>query len=199
MGSFTVIQLLLSRACFREVAHLLVVSYDDAFSLKLWRSLHRNALVSWMNPYFLVLIQLIRHLRLTHVVVLDVYCVAQISNLRCILKVIWHCHLGRDGRLALDTLNDFPLWLLVAAHAVESLRDGRVHPLIAHLLKSTLLRPRCILKRVLLSPKLLLLNYLIVAIINKARDNVIILVAIIILINARGRALQVTLIRHHVV
>ena len=190
---------MLSHVCFREVTHLLIVSYDDAFSLKLWRSLHRNALISWMNPYFLVLMQLIRHLRLTHIVIFDVYCVAQISNLRCILKVIWHRHLGWDGRLTLDALDDFPLRLLVAAHAVESLGNGRIHALVAHLLESTLLRPRRILKRVLLSPKLLLLYYLVVAIIYEARNDVVILVTIVVLVDARRRTLQMSLVWYNVV
>lgn len=78
--------------------------------------------------------QLIGHLRLSHIVILDIDGVAEISNLRCILKVIWHRHLGWNGRLALDALDDLPLRLLVAAHAIESLGNGRVHALITHLL-----------------------------------------------------------------
>jgi hypothetical protein len=78
--------------------------------------------------------QLIGHLRLTHIVILNIYCIAQISNLRCILKVIWHSHLRWNGWLALHALNDFPLLLLVTTHTIESLGDGRVHALIAHLL-----------------------------------------------------------------
>jgi len=87
-----------------------------------------------MNPYFLALMQLISHLRLSHIVILNVNRVTQISNLRGVLKVIWHCHLSWNGRLALYALDDFPLLLLVATHAIESLGNRRVHALIAHLL-----------------------------------------------------------------
>lgn len=151
-----------------------------------------------MDSYFLILMQLIAHLRLSHIVILDIDGVAEISNLTCILKMIRHRHLRRDGRLALHALYDFPLGLLVAAHAVEGLGDRRIHALVAHLLQRTLLRPRRILKRVLLGPKLLLLNEFI-AIVYQTRDHVVILVSVVVLVYGCRRTVDMLCIWYHVV
>lgn len=60
--------------------------------------------------------------------------------------------------------------LFILVQVVERFRDRWIHPFVAHLLEGTLLRPGGILKRVLLGPKLFLMNQLL-TVFDEARQQ----------------------------
>lgn len=130
---------------------MLVVRDDDSFCLEFGSSFHGNALIWSLDLQFLGRIDLGVDLGLDVGFVID--CVAQVAHLISMLKMVWHRHLSWNGLLTVGALYQA---LLVLIDVIECLGDRRVHPLISHLLQSTLLGPRRILKGVLLCPKLLL-------------------------------------------
>lgn len=91
-----------------------------------------------------------------------------------------HRHLGRYRGVAFDAFDDFPLCLLATCDVVESFCHRRVHALVTHLLQSSLLRTRGILKRVLLRPELLLLDQ-IVTVLNQTDNDVVVTSSVVIL------------------
>lgn len=140
-----VVELLGGHAGFAKVADLLVVSDNDAFGFEFRRSLHGNVGTRRIHSDLLVRQQLSRGLS-RHAVVFYVDGIAEVANLGRILQVVRHCHLGRNGRLALNTFDNFAFRLLAARDIVKSLGHGWIHALVTHLLQSSLLRPRRILK-----------------------------------------------------
>lgn len=138
------IQLLRGWIWLRVVADLLVVRDNDSFGLEFRSAFYGYALVIMLDSVdfqLLIWIDLGACLRLN--VRFAVYCAPQVPELvrrRLLQMIAWHRHLGlglHNGLLVLNAINRVDS-LVLLVQVIERFRIWWIHPLVAHLLQSTL-------------------------------------------------------------